>query len=37
MNTLFRGLVLFIASPVLLVIHLADAIKRRTYRKRARH
>jgi hypothetical protein len=34
MSRLFRGLALAAAVPVLLVLHLADACRRRSYRRR---
>lgn len=37
MNAGLRGLALALATPVLLLIHLADAFKRRAHRKHARH
>lgn len=37
MNFAIRALVYLVASPVLLVLHLSDACRRRAYRKHHRH
>jgi hypothetical protein len=37
MSTAARALVYIVASPILLVLHLADAFRRRAYRQNHRH